>query len=43
VLWKECGWKAVTLSELITAQQVKIKYLKAAAKVHPDKVLIDLY
>ncbi|KAI9343046.1 hypothetical protein DFJ73DRAFT_661350 [Zopfochytrium polystomum] len=38
VLWKEMGWTTIPLSELITPQQVKIKYMKAVAKVHPDKL-----
>jgi hypothetical protein len=31
-------WKPVNLSELITPQQVKIRYMKAIAKLHPDKL-----
>ncbi|KAI9339927.1 hypothetical protein BDR26DRAFT_837521 [Obelidium mucronatum] len=38
VLWKELGWTTINLSELITPQQVKIRYMKAVAKVHPDKL-----
>ncbi|KAJ3130942.1 hypothetical protein HK100_007141 [Physocladia obscura] len=38
VLWAELEWKTIGLSELITPQQVKIKYMKAVAKVHPDKL-----
>ncbi|KAJ3192476.1 hypothetical protein HK101_006509, partial [Irineochytrium annulatum] len=40
VLW-EGNRVQVNLSELITAQQVKIKYMKAIAKVHPDKLKPD--
>jgi hypothetical protein len=37
-LWPELGWKNIGLGQLITFQQVKISYIKAVAKVHPDKV-----
>jgi hypothetical protein len=39
VLWTELEWKSIQLSELITPSQVKIKYMKAVAKVHPDKLM----
>ncbi|KAJ3331475.1 hypothetical protein HDU76_003081 [Blyttiomyces sp. JEL0837] len=38
ILWKDLGWVTINLSELITPQQVKVKYMKAVAKVHPDKL-----
>ncbi|KAJ3322965.1 hypothetical protein HDU76_013777 [Blyttiomyces sp. JEL0837] len=38
ILWKDSGWVNINLSELITPQQVKVKYMKAVAKVHPDKL-----
>ncbi|KAJ3119461.1 hypothetical protein HK098_005489 [Nowakowskiella sp. JEL0407] len=38
ILWKELGVQKIALSELITPQQVKIKYMKAVSKVHPDKL-----
>ena len=38
VLWKELDWKPINLSEIITAAQVKIKYLRAIGRVHPDKL-----
>lgn len=38
VLWDGCGWKSVGMAELISPGQVKVKYMKAIAKVHPDKV-----
>ena len=38
ILWSTCEWKPVNLGELVTPQQVKVKYLKAVGKVHPDKV-----
>jgi tetratricopeptide (TPR) repeat protein len=38
ILWDEAGWKKVNMSDLIIANKVKIVYMKAIAKVHPDKV-----
>ncbi|KAJ3378718.1 hypothetical protein HDU84_007339 [Entophlyctis sp. JEL0112] len=38
VLWPELEWKTIGLSELITEAQVKVKYMKAVSKVHPDKL-----
>lgn len=38
VLWEELGWKKVGMHELITDSQLKIKYVRAISKVHPDKV-----
>jgi hypothetical protein len=38
VLWKNSGWKKVGLHELVMANRVKIHYMKAVAKTHPDKV-----
>ncbi|KAJ3163591.1 hypothetical protein HDU86_000174 [Geranomyces michiganensis] len=38
VLWAELQWKPINLSELITPQQVKIRYMKAVGRVHPDKL-----
>lgn len=38
VLWPEAGWKKVGLHELVVNNKVKIIYMKAIAKVHPDKV-----
>ena len=38
ILWSELEWTPITLSELVTPQQVKIRYMKAINKVHPDKV-----
>jgi hypothetical protein len=40
VLWPELGWVKVGMHELVTPSQVKIRYTKAIAKVHPDKVRI---
>jgi len=38
VLWEGSGWKKVGLHELVMANKVKIVYMKAIAKTHPDKV-----
>ena len=40
VLWEEAQWKPVGMSDLIMANKVKIIYMKAIAKVHPDKVYL---
>ncbi|KAH6581851.1 hypothetical protein BASA61_008858 [Batrachochytrium salamandrivorans] len=42
VLWPELGWKTIGLAELVTPQQLKIRYMKAVAKVHPDKLSNDV-
>ena len=38
VLWDGAGWKKVGMSDLVMPSKVKIVYMKAIAKVHPDKV-----
>ena len=38
VLWEEAGWKKVNMGDLVMPNKVKIIYMKAIAKVHPDKV-----
>ncbi|CAE6439829.1 unnamed protein product [Rhizoctonia solani] len=38
VLWPELGWAKVGMHELVMPNQVKVKYVKAIAKVHPDKL-----
>ncbi|KAJ1387383.1 DnaJ domain containing protein [Sesbania bispinosa] len=38
VLWAECGWQPVSLTDLITSGSVKKVYRKATLYVHPDKV-----
>jgi hypothetical protein len=40
VLWEEAvaGGLKVGLHELVTPKQVKIKYMKVVARLHPDKV-----
>ncbi|XP_021734621.1 auxilin-related protein 2-like isoform X1 [Chenopodium quinoa] len=38
VLWPECGWQPVSLTDLITGAAVKKAYRKATLCIHPDKV-----
>ncbi|OAL45181.1 hypothetical protein IQ07DRAFT_684148 [Pyrenochaeta sp. DS3sAY3a] len=38
VLWEEAGWKKVNMGDLVMPNKVKIIYMKAIAKVHPDKI-----
>ncbi|KAJ0113720.1 hypothetical protein Patl1_03205 [Pistacia atlantica] len=38
VLWPECGWQPVSLTDLITGAAVKKHYRKATLCIHPDKV-----
>ncbi|KAA8531142.1 hypothetical protein F0562_005851 [Nyssa sinensis] len=38
VLWPECGWKPVSLADLVTGASVKKAYRKATLCIHPDKV-----
>jgi len=38
VLWESSGWKKVGLHELVMTNKVKIIYMKAIGKTHPDKV-----
>ncbi|GAB2218594.1 hypothetical protein Droror1_Dr00001820 [Drosera rotundifolia] len=38
VLWPECGWQPVSLTELMTAASVKKAYRKANLCIHPDKM-----
>ncbi|KAF2296689.1 hypothetical protein GH714_001243 [Hevea brasiliensis] len=42
VLWPECGWEPVSLTDLITSASVKKVYRKATLCVHPDKSLPSL-
>ncbi|KAL4722849.1 auxilin-like clathrin-binding protein required for normal clathrin function [Fusarium chlamydosporum] len=41
VLWENSGWKKVGLHELVMTNKVKISYMKAIAKTHPDKLPQD--
>ncbi|XP_073009007.1 auxilin-related protein 1-like [Typha latifolia] len=38
ILWPECGWQPISLTDLITAAAVKKVYRKATLCIHPDKV-----
>ncbi|GAA5979790.1 hypothetical protein JCM10908_003047 [Rhodotorula pacifica] len=38
VLWPSLGWKTVGMHELISENQLKVRYVRAIAKVHPDKL-----
>lgn len=38
VLWEGAGWKKVGMSDLVIPGKVKVVYMKAIGKVHPDKV-----
>ena len=40
VLWPEAGWNKVNMGDLVMPNKVKIIYMKAIAKVHPDKVRV---
>jgi tetratricopeptide (TPR) repeat protein len=41
ILWSSANWKPVNMSDLVIPKKVKITYLKAVAKVHPDKLSQD--
>nr|OQO29019.1 hypothetical protein B0A51_04323 [Rachicladosporium sp. CCFEE 5018] len=38
VLWPEADWKKVGMGDLVMPNKVKINYMKAIGKVHPDKI-----
>ncbi|KAG8389768.1 hypothetical protein BUALT_Bualt01G0012900 [Buddleja alternifolia] len=38
ILWPECGWPPVSLTDMITSESVKKVYMKSYLYVHPDKV-----
>ena len=38
VLWPECAWQPVSLTDIITSASVKKVYRKATLCIHPDKV-----
>jgi hypothetical protein len=38
ILWPDCGWQPVSLTDLITGAAVKKQYRKATLCIHPDKV-----
>lgn len=43
VLWPSVQWQGATINELLEPKKVKICYMKAIAKVHPDKVIYINY
>lgn len=43
VMWEGSGWNRVGMHELITNGKVKINYMKAIAKCHPDKVRFPVF
>lgn len=43
ILWPELGLQKTGMHELVTPSQVKIRYTKAIAKLHPDKVSHSRY
>lgn len=40
LLWPGAQWRGANMSELINPKKCKIIYMKAIAKVHPDKVCV---
>lgn len=38
ILWEGTNWKKVSMADLVMPKKVKITYMKAVAKVHPDKI-----
>ncbi|KAL4081022.1 hypothetical protein J3A83DRAFT_4204061 [Scleroderma citrinum] len=38
ILWPELGWKKVSMAEVVGKGQVKVIYMRAIARVHPDKL-----
>jgi len=38
VLWPELGLQKVSMADLVTPGQVKVRYTKTIAKLHPDKL-----
>lgn len=41
LMWPELNWKKVSLADLVLPKKVKINYMKAVAKTHPDKIPSD--
>ncbi|KAJ3221637.1 hypothetical protein HK099_003293 [Clydaea vesicula] len=41
ILWKDLNFLKINLNEIILPNQVKIKYMKSVAKIHPDKLSVD--
>ena len=42
VMWPGSGWKKISIADLVTTGKVKINYMKAIGKCHPDKVCFSL-
>jgi hypothetical protein len=38
ILWPKLGWQKVGMHELVSNAQVKSRYTRAIARLHPDKV-----
>ncbi|KAI0463437.1 hypothetical protein LJB42_003464 [Komagataella kurtzmanii] len=38
ILWSESNWKEVSMSDLVLTKKVKLTYMKACARTHPDKI-----
>jgi hypothetical protein len=43
VMWEGSGWKKVGMHELVQNGKVKVNYMKAIGKTHPDKVCFPLF
>jgi len=43
VMWEGSGWKKVGMHELVQNNKVKVNYMKAIGKTHPDKVCLQLF
>ncbi|CAK5269891.1 unnamed protein product, partial [Mycena citricolor] len=41
VLWPELGLQASGMKDLVTPGQVKVRYMKAISKLHPDKLNLN--
>lgn len=41
IMWQGSGWKKVGMHELVQNNRVKINYMKAIGKTHPDKLPQD--
>ncbi|KAI8060818.1 DnaJ domain-containing protein [Gongronella butleri] len=41
LMWPAANWRGVTTAELLEPKKVKVTYMRAIAKVHPDKLSAD--
>ena len=39
VMWEDSGWAPVSLADLLEPKKVRVQFLKASRKVHPDKLV----